>query len=245
MIKFDIKKDITKVKSNKKHETNLEIQENDKTDKFIEGKQVIETLKTYFNTTMEFTQKIKVPRGDDDWYKHCGIVIRKMSKEYPESQKYLISYLVSHILEGLLFQEKLNVMNYLYSLDVIEKTSFEWFAKEYFELNSIKTNKFTVFIMYNLKKRMIMILNESNQWIVAEPEDQREIASAKETKEKLNLTVDNYNRIVGFVGYEKKNRFLVFKTKDMQSKRDTGARCDEAGKIKVLQKINDILGEVK
>jgi hypothetical protein len=90
-----------------------------------------------------------------------------------------------------------------------------------------------------------MILNKSNKWIVAEPEDQREIASAKETKEKLNLTIDNYNRLVGFIGYEKKNRFLIFKTKDMQSKRDTGARCDEAGKIKVLQKINDILGEVK
>ena len=249
MIKFDIKKNITKLKNSEKNESNLSIQENIKeqqnSELFIERKQLIETLKTYFNISMEFTQKIKVQRGDDDWYKHCGIVIRKMSKEYPESQKYLISYLVAHILEVLLFEEKLNIMNYLYSLDSIEKNSFEWFAKEYFEFNSIKTNKFTVFIMYNLNKRMIMILNDSNQWIVAEPEDQKEIANAKETKEKLNLTIDNYNNLIGFIGYEKNNRFLIFKTKDMLSKRDTGARCDEAGKIKVLKKINDILGEVK
>jgi len=29
----------------------------------------------------------------------------------------------------------------------------------------------------------------------------------------------------------------------MSSKRDTGARCDEAGKIKTLQKLNEIVGE--
>jgi hypothetical protein len=29
----------------------------------------------------------------------------------------------------------------------------------------------------------------------------------------------------------------------MDSKRDTGARCDEAGKVKTLQKLNEIVGE--
>ena len=36
-----------------------------------------------------------------------------------------------------------------------------------------------------------------------------------------------------------------FKTKDMNSKRDTGARCDESGKIKTLSKLNEIVGENK
>ena len=75
--------------------------------------------------------------------------------------------------------------------------------EEYFELNSITTKNFTVFIMYKLDKRMIMILNKSNKWIEAEPEDQREIASSKEAKEYLNMKQEDYNRSVGFIGYEK------------------------------------------
>jgi hypothetical protein len=112
-------------------------------------------------------------------------------------------------------------------------------------MNSITTRKFTAFIMYKLNKRIIMILNENNKWVEAEPEDQKEIANAKETKEYLSFKVDDYNKIIGFIGYEKSNRYLVFKTKDMTSKRDTGARCDEAGKIKTLQKLNEIVGDNK
>jgi hypothetical protein len=168
-----------------------------------------------------------------------------MSKEYPESKEYIINYLVAHMIELLLFDEKLEVMNYLYSLEQIKKGTFEWFAKEYFELNSITTKNFTAFIMYKLNKRMIMILNRSNKWVEAEPEDQREIAASKEAKELLTMKTEDYNRIVGFIGYEKSNRYLVFKTKDMLSKRDTGARCDESGKVKTLQKLNEIVGENK
>ena len=61
----------------------------------------------------------------------------------------------------------------------------------------------------------------------------------------MAFNLENYNKIIGFIGYEKSNRYLVFKTKDITSKRDTGARCDEAGKSKTLQKLNEIIGEPK
>jgi hypothetical protein len=89
-----------------------------------------------------------------------------------------------------------------------------------------------------------MILDK-DKWVEAEPEDQREIASSKEAKEYLTLTISDYNKIIGFIGYEKSNRYLVFKTKDITSKRDTGARCDESGKSKTIQKLNEIIGETK
>ena len=90
-----------------------------------------------------------------------------------------------------------------------------------------------------------MILNDKNKWVEASPEDQRDIASAKETKEYLVFKLDNYNTIVGFIGYEKGNKDLAFKTKNMTSKRDTGARCDQATKNKNLTKLNEIVGEEK
>jgi hypothetical protein len=212
---------------------------------YSEGKKLVNEMKVNFDLTNEFSRLQKVPRGDDNWYKHCGVVIKKMAKDYPDSQKYLLKFLVAHMIELLLYDDKLDVMNYLYSLDNIQNGTFEWFAKDYFVSNSITTKKFTVFIMYKLNKRMIMILNENNKWIAAQPEDQREIAGAKEAKEYLAFTIEKYNKMVGFIGYEKSNRFLVFKTKDMASKRDTGARCDESGKIKTLQRLNEIVGEEK
>jgi hypothetical protein len=171
--------------------------------------------------------------------------MKKMSKEYPESKPHLIEILVSHIIELLLYEEKIELMNYLYSLQHIGENSIEWFAKHYFERNTIKTRKFEAIILYKINKRNILILNEHNKWIEATYEDQREIANSKEAKQLLIFNTDNYNRIIGFIGYEKSNKYLVFKTKDIMSKRDTGARCDEAGKDKTMKKINEIIGENK
>ena len=240
-----VKPVIDKRNLNKKKELEIDEELEEASEDFSEGEKLVSEMKVNYDLTNEFSRLQKVPRGDDNWYKHCGVVIKKISKDYPDSQKYLLKFLVAHMLELLLYDDKVEVMNYLYSLDNIQNGSFEWFAKDYFVSNSIATKKFTAFIMYKLNKRMIMILNKDNIWVVAEPEDQREIASAKETKEYLAFNLENYNKIVGFIGYEKSNRFLVFKTKDMTSKRDTGARCDESGKIKTLQRLNEIVGEEK
>jgi hypothetical protein len=243
MINFEIKQNIVKPVIDKRNLDKIIVEEEEAS--FTEGNRFIDEMKVNYDISNDFTKQTKVPRGDDNWYKHCGIVIKKMSKEYPDSREYLIGFLVAHMMEVLLFEEKLEVMNYLYSLENINNNTFEWFAKEYFEVNSIKTKNFTAFIMYKLNKRMIMILNKNNKWIEAEPEDQREIAASPQTKEILMMKPSDYNKIVGFIGYEKSNRFLAFKTKDMLSKRDTGARCDESGKVKTLQKLNEILGENK
>ena len=243
MINFEIKQNIVKPVIDKRNLNKIIVEEEKVS--FPEGNRIIDEMKVNFDISREFTKQTKVARGDDNWYKHCGIVMRKISKEYPESKEYIMNYLVAHMIEILLFDEKLEVMNYLYSMEHIKKGTFEWLAKEYFEMNSITTKKFTVFIMYKLNKRMIMILNNNNKWVEAEPEDQREIAALKETKEFLNMNISEYNKIIGFIGYEKSNKYLAFKTKDILSKRDTGAICHEAGKAKTLQKLNEIVGENK
>jgi len=245
MIQFEIKQNIVKPVIDKRNINKAVLFEEDLT--FPDGKKIMEEMKVNFDIAREYSKLNKVPRGDDNWYKHCGIVIKKMSKEYPDlkNNNFLIQYLVAHMIELLLFEEKLNIMNYLYSLNSIKQGTVEWFSKEYFEMNCISTKNFMVFIMYKLNKRMIMILNDKNIWVEADPEDQKEIASSKETKEYLTMKINEYNKIVGFIGYEKSNRYLVFKTKDIESKRDTGARCDEAGKLKTLNKLNEIIGEKK
>jgi len=242
MVNFELKQDIVKPVIDKRN-LNKVIVDEDKL-LFPEGKRIVNEMKVNFDIAKEFSKQTKVPRGDENWYKHCGIVIRKMSKEYPDSRKYLISFLVAHLLEVLLFEEKINVMNYLYSLDSIDQESFEKYAKEYFENNTITAKKLTVFITYKLNKRIILIL-EDNIWVEAGSEDQREIATSPETKKFLAFNKDEYNKLVGFIGYLKGNKGLAFKTKNMNSTRDTGAICKNAGKSNNLAILNEIIGENK
>jgi len=244
MINFEIKQDIVKPVIDKRN-LNEGIIEGEMS-LYPEGKRIIDEMNVNLIISKDFTKQTKVPRGDDNWYKHCGIVIKKMAKDYPETKgDMLIQFLIEHMIDLLLFEDKLEVINYLYSLNAIKSGTFEWFAKEYFDRNIIVTKNLKAIVMYKLNKRIIMILNNDNKWVQSEPEDEREIAMSKEGKEILTFKADDYNKIVGFVGYEKSNRYLVFKTKDMLSKRDTGARCDEAGKDKTMKKINEIIGETK
>jgi hypothetical protein len=250
MIRFDMKPKTpirdNNIKSNKliidNDEDNMKNNEN----KDNKNKVLVE-MNENFNLTKEYlVAGKKVPRGDDNWYKHCGVVIRKMKKEYPDSIDYLLKFLVAHMIELLLFHEKLQLMNYIYSLKEIEMNSLEYLIKDYFERKSITTKNFSAIILYNLNKLKIMIFNnKTNKWIEAEPEDQREIAETSEVIELLNFRVSDYNNMVGFIGYEKNNKYLIFKTKDMLSPRDTGARCDEAGKNKTIQILNQIIGGEK
>jgi len=242
MINFELKQTITKPVIDKRNLNKIIIEE--ETD-FTDGKKIVEEMKENFNLTKEYVSKPRVDRGDDNWYKHCGIVIKKMSKEYPESKKYLIPFLVSHMIELLLFEDKIKVMNYIYSLKNMPSDSFEKYAKDYFLLHTVSCNKILTFIGYKLNKRMIMMLNDKNMWVEATPEDQREIASSKEIKNFLAYNINDYNLIVGFIGYEKGNKDLAFKTKNMKSSRDTGARCDQAQKNKNIHKLNEIIGEEK
>ena len=213
---------------------------------FSEGRQIMDEMKQNFEVSAEFAKKTGVPRGHDNWYEYYGIAAKKMTKDYPDIKPYLIPFLMAHMIEVLLFDEKLALMNYLYSLDNIKNTKsqlLEWNAKEYFETNILTTKHFKAIVLFKLGKSVIMILDENNQWIEADPEDQKEIAQSSAAKDIRTFNVSEYNRYVGFIGYEKSKRYLVFKSKDMTSKRDTGARCDESGKPKIMKKLNEILGE--
>jgi len=244
MINFEVKKGLLK------HEKKVESEMKREKNSFMENEEhkerkmkLLTELNDNFNITKEFLKPgVKVPRGDDNWYKHCGIVIKKLAKEYPDCREYLLHFLVAHMIELLLFEEKLDLLNYIFSLNEIENNSIEYFIKEYFERKIITTKNLNAIILYKLNKMKIMILATSKQWVEAEPEDQREIAETEEVRELLNFKISDYNGKVGFIGYEKNNKYLIFKTKDMLSTRDTGARCDEAGKNKTIQILNGIIG---
>ena len=251
MISFDLKPKVGKLivdNNDINVEIGVDVHDKKKEYEYEERKnKILAEMNENYDLTKEYLKPgTKVPRGDDNWFKHCGVVMRKIAREYPDSRDYLLHFLAAHMIELLLFEEKLDLMNYIYSLKEIQMNSIEYFIKEYFERKSIITKNFNAMILYNLNKRKIMIFNnKTKKWIDAEPEDQREIAETNEVRELLNFKISDFNVIVGFMGYEKNNKYLIFKTKDMLSPRDTGARCDEAGKNKTMQILNQIIGEEK
>lgn len=240
MIDFVINQNITKPVIDKR---NIKIFEQD-IQKNVNGKKIVDEMKSNIQLVKEFTMLEKVPRGDQNWYKHSGIVIQKLSEEYPDIKQYLFSFIIAHMIEQLMYNDKLDLLNYLYSLDNIETNSLELLFKNYFETKVISSGQFKCIILQDLNKSKLMILNEENQWTLAEPEDQREITSDKKVKELFIFDIKDYNQYIGFIGY-KSNKALVFKVKDMASTRDTGATCEESGKDKSIKKLNLILGEEK
>jgi hypothetical protein len=241
MIDFQLKQDIIKPVVDMRN-----IQERDEIIN-LAGKNIIDDLKIQYELAVEFTKGPKVPRGDDDWYKHCGIVMKKLAKS-GESLEELLGFLVEHILELLYFKDKVDVMNYVYSIDKPKKNSFELFSKNYFEKHTIIVKKMKAIILYDFNIRKTMILNKDNIWELAEPEDELEIDESKEGKKVLNFVADDYlnkvlpNGIIGFIGYKKNSKNFIFKTKDVFLPRDTGASCIEAGKSKTLATLNKIVG---
>jgi len=242
MVNFQLNKDIIKPVVDMRN-----IQEREEIIN-LAGKNMIDDLKIQYELAVEFTTGPKVPRGDDDWYKHCGIVMKKLLKS-GESLEELLGFLVEHILELLYFKDKVDVMNYVYSIDKPKKNSIEWFSKKYFEKHTIIAKKIKAIILYDFNIRKTMILNKDNIWELAEPEDELEIDESKEGKKILNFIADDYlnreipNGIIGFIGYKKNSKNFVFKTKDVFLPRDTGASCIEAGKSKTLATINKIVGD--
>jgi hypothetical protein len=78
---------------------------------------------------------------------------------------------------------------------------------------------------------------EDDTWIVAKPEDKRDLERAILTKYKLKSNMNNY---VGFIGFETKRKFMVYKVKDTKNTRSTGFRCDQSGKENIIKLLNDI-----
>ena len=56
---------------------------------------------------------------------------------------------------------------------------------------------------------------------------------------KNNKEAKILNKYVGFIGFDTNNN-MVYKLKDTLNERSTGARCDQSGKLKNLEKIMEL-----
>jgi hypothetical protein len=246
MINFELNAEIAKKESPQttthvERELQLSVDMDKKTEKDVKTNDLITLCQAEYDLALSFIYQERVPRGDDNWYKHCGVVMGRLMKEYPDiSLEDLKGYLIDHILDLLLYDDKLQLLNYITKLQIVDETSFEYKIKSYFDRFIIKGAGLTGIIMYNKDDRKLLILNADDIWVDAEREDQKDLVDA--IKEKYTINQSQFNQYVGFIGYETTNKYLVFKVKDNLAKRTLGARCDQATKAKNLVLLNKIVG---
>ena len=82
-----------------------------------------------------------------------------------------------------------------------------------------------------------------NKWVEAEPEDIKDLSEV--IKKSFTIKTTDFNNLVGFIDYEDKKQFLVYKVKNISEKRHTGARCDQKTKAKIISMMNEIEGDEK
>jgi len=246
MINFELNAEIAKKESRQattqvERELQLSVDMDKKVEKDVKTNDLITLCQAEYDLALSFISAERVPRGDDNWYKHCGVVMGRLMKEYPDiTLEELKGYLIDHILDLLLYEDKLLLLNYITKLQMVDETSFEYKIKSYFDRHIIKGAGLTAIIMYNKDDRKLLILNADDIWVDAEREDQKDLVDA--IKEKYTINSSQFNQYVGFIGYETTNKYLVFKVKDLLAKRTLGARCDQATKAKNLVLLNKIVG---
>lgn len=213
------------------------------------GERLLDSLKKQFQTAIDYARTTeKITRGDEDWYKHCGVTMKKMIKE-GFNEIIILECLIDHICDMIPFEEKIELYNYYYRfketlLSSNPENSFEFMLFGALEKNVIKTTRFSAVLLYSTTKRHIMIWDEViKKWINAEPEDELEVG--EKLAEKFDIKSEKFSDVVGFIGYEHKNRYLVFKVKEMKVARTKGARCDESVKSKKIKILNEIVGREK
>jgi hypothetical protein len=264
MVPIDYKNDF--VEFNLKNTINENIQERKEYDEeediihfeMESGKQILQELNNVFEITKLFTKENMVsPKINEEysWYKNYGIIIRLLSKKYKEilpqpefseiNIQYLFKFIVYHYIDFINdFNTKINFLNYIQSLKTIEENTIEKYAMDYFDEKIDKHGEFTWIVFYNFNKKKTMILDSGeNKWKEAEANDEYEIEQYISSK-KSNIK-QIFHDIIGFVGVKSNKTNVqnnwIFKTKNMNEKRNTGAECDTAGKKTQIFILNSLL----
>ena len=248
-IKFEIKTDILKPTLDK--ETHRLVDDT-ASDIPAEGMIGNATIALMFENYKLALNSSSVERGNKNWYQHSGIVIRKM-KEEGIALEVLETFLIEHIVDSLMMNEKIDVLNYLYSTRKIEMMYpgdqiFKRFiprVKIYLMTKLVVVKNITGIVIFDGQSRVdnlnIFVLNGTT-WVPAEPEDKLKLQEPILQKYRLQHSLHKY---VGFIGFETNRKYMVYKVKDTTNNRSSGFRCDQSGKESVIEILNEIEGEEK
>ena len=221
------------------------------------GGDILASMFANYTTAASTVQSIT--KSERDWYKICGNVMINMSAEtniFPsisDQERLAIfrDFLVHHIVDVLSMHEKINLLNYLNANPILEEhtpdLSMRYLiqtTRSYLLSQAIVAENVTAIILFDGPSRItnLKVFSQTpNGWRAAEPEDVRDIwgkiGGLILDKRKLGL---QKNKFIGFIGFESGGA-LSYKIKNIENKRSTGFRCNQAGKDKIIKMFGKII----
>jgi len=200
----------------------------------INGQRVCNTVKKYYSKILIYANdpNTKIDSEDERMYQSGGKVLYHLLEDIkislPDIQILLIEYLIDH----LVFQDKIDLLNYIYSIQIeegsIEKKMFDYLT------HRIIRNKFIIF--YDDDKTRKLMKLENLLWVDGDAYDEQQVNKS------AIPPIPKYNKYVGFIDYDETSK-MVFKIKDITAKRNTGARCDQSQKKTKINILNELLGD--
>ena len=200
------------------------------------GTKIIQECREKYNTSMSDIAKIK--RGEDDWYSFVAVLKNTNAfKNMEMSDDDYKQFIVSHILDYLIFEDTKEVLTYIY-FKQDELTDFEQEIKKYYD-DLMLDNKGIIGIILPKDNKQHLLVKGDEEWKNGQQEDYTDLVP--ELK-KLVIPMSNYNTLVGFITMFKKD-YNIFKVKNLDDKRSKGARCDQAGKSETIKLLNEIIDD--
>jgi superfamily II DNA or RNA helicase len=248
MVNFEIKNTAIKPVIDKRGLNDKLLNEFIEIEDFTKGKEILMSM--YDNFIIVF-KKSSPDRGNKNWYYLCSNVVRNMIEEGID-KKILFKYVIEHIVDTLMLEERVDLMNFIWNNNknyntIITDPLFKIFANNilmYLQTKIIEGKKIKGMIIYDgissTENLRIFVLTDK-KWLPAEPEDARELTSKIDERYKLKGK-DKLNPYVGFIGFENSKKYMVYKIKDTINERSTGYRCDQSSKEKVIDVLNQIEG---
>jgi hypothetical protein len=201
-------------------------------------------MKKVINVMKIVSEKnISVKASDKNWYKHANVVIPELLGIHEIPEDLVNKYIIYHFLDYLHINEKLIIVSNIYSPEYKNKNGYENIFKLYFDDLLIENDENEkAIILSNGETNILYVENEDGKWNEAEYTDKESFKMHRSNKfiipkERINKTE------IGFMSPFKAKE-LSFKIKDMTQKRNNkGAKCEDASKPVIAQKIGIILNE--
>ena len=228
MILADMKKEIDSVENERKIRIDIE-KEHGELDSI--NKRSLSQIREKYNTGI----------SGMGWYSNAGKIYDILINKYKIPVSILSDIFVFHYLDILDLKKHLILISNLYNRTISEDNAYYNAIKKYYDKNIIQIKDKKGVLVPSGKNNALYIFNDTeNKWIEGKPTDY--ILFEKQMQTQFSVNSDKINNVFGFMHNFKGQ--IMFKIKNTKGdKNNTGAICENLGKVDILHRIQPIINE--
>jgi hypothetical protein len=204
---------------------------------------ILQELRSKYDDILE-SAKVVAIRGEKDVNHICGSALHLLVRMELIDAKSVVDLLIEYLVDYCEFSNIIDMLNYFTQQNEgIDGSTFEGKVHTYLTTKTDTVDGMPFVGWHDKSALKIIVLDiDTRMWRIVEKEDEYTMAESKKALNKKYETYkDRNNDIVGFIDYDEIGG-IMFKTKDTANKRNAGAKCANAGKLKTVKQLNSIIG---